>query len=81
MHTIPTLYDEVNRALIEIDLQIKHVKNDIKREYPEDQQEKINVWYWTRNPDGTYVLADLLVARARLLSAMAELRVASIKKR
>lgn len=84
MHNINTLYDEINKALLEIDLQIKHVKNDIAREYPEEQREKINVWYWTRFTSGEYVLADLLVARARCLTAMAELRVeasASRRKR
>ncbi len=55
-------------------MQIKHIKNDIKNEYPEEQREKINVWFWTRYPDGKYVLADLLVARADCLSAMARLR-------
>jgi hypothetical protein len=84
MHNLTTLYDAVNVSLNEIDMQIKHVKNDIARDYPEDQRDKINVWYWTRHTDGTYVLADLLVARARCLAAMAELRVemsASRRKR
>jgi len=73
-HTNQTLYDEVNRTLIEIDMQIKHIKNDIAREYPEEQRDKINVWYWTRNVDGSYVLADLLVARAQCITAMATLQ-------
>lgn len=75
MHNLTTLYDELNKTLIDIDTQIKHIKNDIKNQYPEEQREKINVWFWTRNVDGSYVLADLLVARADCLSAMARIRV------
>ncbi len=69
-----SLLNELQRTLQDIDMQIKHIKNDIKNEYPEEQREKINVWFWTRYPDGKYVLADLLVARADCLSAMARLR-------
>ncbi|HMT68962.1 MAG TPA: hypothetical protein PKD16_02305 [Saprospiraceae bacterium] len=73
-----SLLNELQRTLQDIDMQIKHIKNDIKNEYPEEQREKINVWFWTRYPDGLVcrycVLADLLVARADCLSAMARLR-------
>jgi len=69
-----SLLNELQRTLQDIDMQIKHIKNDIKNEYPEEQREKINVWFWTRYPDGKDVLADLLVARADCLSAMARLR-------
>lgn len=76
-----SLLNELQRTLHDIDMQIKHIKNDIKNEYPEEQREKINVWFWTRYPDGKYVLADLLVARADTLSAMARLRVAQAESR
>lgn len=81
MHNFQTLYDELQRTLGDIDMQIKHIKNDIKLQYPEEEREKINVWFWTRNTDGSYVLADLLVARADTLAAMARLRVAQAEGR
>lgn len=81
MHTFQTLYDECQATLVAIDMQIKHIKNDIARDYPEEDREKINVWYWTRYPDGTYVLAGLLEARASCLAAMAGLRVAQAESR
>lgn len=81
MHNLTTLYDELNRTLLDIDTQIKHIKNDLKNDYPEEQREKINVWFWTRYPDGKYVLADLLVARADCLSAMARIRVSIAESR
>ena len=74
-----SLLNELQRTLQDIDMQIRLVHHRVQRvldknEYPEEQREKINVWFWTRYPDGKYVLADLLVARADCLSAMARLR-------
>lgn len=69
-----SLVNELRSNLAEIEMQIKHIKNDIAREYPEDQQPKINVWYWTRYTNGQYVLTDLLVAKAHILSSIANLQ-------
>lgn len=71
-----SLVGELRTSLSEIDLQIKHVKNDIARQYPEEEREKINVWYWTYDTSGKPVLHDLLIARAYLLSAIANLQAA-----
>lgn len=66
---------ELRQSLSEIEMQIKHVKNDMKNEYPNEMRERINVWYWTRRPDGRYILEDLLVAKAHLLSSIANLEI------
>lgn len=81
MHNVGTLYDQLRSNLTEIELQIKHIKNDIARQYPEDQQPKINVWYWTYRPDGKPVLEDLLIAKANVVSAMANLKAADMNQK
>lgn len=68
------LVNELRATLNEIEEQIKHIKNDIKNEYPEDVREKINVWYWTYRPNGKPVLEELLIAKAQCLSAIASLQ-------
>lgn len=68
---------ELRLSLSEIEMQIKHIKNDIAREYEPSMRSKINVWYWTRHVDGRYVLEGLLVAKANVLSAMVALRARS----
>ena len=78
MHTTQALYDQLRASLAEIEMQISHVKNDIKNEYPEAMRDKINVWYWTLRPDGRYVLEDLLVAKAQITVAMANLKAADL---
>lgn len=81
MHNTTGLYDALRSSLAEIDMQIKHVKNDIQREYPEVDKDKLNVWYWLRKPDGSYVLEDLLTARANLIAAMANLKAADMNQK
>lgn len=76
MPTASAIYTELARSLQEVELQIKHVKNDIAIQYPPEKRDSLNVWYWTRNPDGTYVLADLLCAKASIVSSMANLKAA-----
>lgn len=78
MHTTQTLYNELTATLADVDMQIKHIKNDIKMQYPDVDPDKLNVWFWTRNADGSYVLERLLAARAQLVSAMAGLRAADL---
>lgn len=78
MHTTTMLYDELVKTLRDIDLQTKHIKNDIALQYPEQDRAKINVWFWTRLPDGRYVLEDMLAARAQILSGMAALKAADL---
>jgi hypothetical protein len=81
MHTTNTLYDELSRALIEVDKQIKHVKEPIRQSYPEEKRDRINVWYWTFGQDGKPILSDLLCARAQILNGMAVLKAATVKGR
>lgn len=81
MHTNQALYDHLRSTLAEVEIQIKHVKNDIALQYPEQDREKLNVWYWTRKPNGDYVLADLLIAKAQIVSAMATLKAAEVTSR
>lgn len=81
MHNVTGLYDQLRANLVEIEMQIKHMKNDIARDYPKVDKDKLNVWYWLRNADGSYVLADMLAAKAQLLSAMATLKAADMQQR
>jgi len=69
------LYHEAKQTLSEIDEQIKAIKNDISLNYPEGDRDKVNVWYWTRDDRGSYLLSGLLVARANLLSTMTNLKM------
>lgn len=78
MHNMSGLYDQLRANLVEIELQIKHIKNDIALEYKPEERDKINVWYWTYRSDGKPVLMDLLVAKAQILSGMAALKAADV---
>lgn len=78
MHTTDGLYKELNDALIEVEKQLKHIKNDIQLQYPGVDPGKLGVAYWTRLPDGSYVLERLLAAKAQLLSGMAALKAADL---
>lgn len=75
-----SLVNELRSSLNEIDLQIKHIKNDIAQSYPEEQHIKLNVWYWTYGSNGKPVLHDLLVARANILAAIANLQASGAKR-
>jgi ABC-type Fe3+-hydroxamate transport system substrate-binding protein len=68
------LYDEAKQTLAEVDEQIKAIKDDIARSYPEDEKVSVTVWYW-KDDKGSYLLSGLLVARANLLSTMANLKM------
>ncbi len=81
MHTPQALYNALKENLDEIELQIKHIKNDIAREYKPEERDKINVWYWTYRTDGRPVLSELLCAKASVLSAMAGLQTGEAKLR
>lgn len=81
MHTTQALYDQLRANLVEVETQIKHIKNDIQLQYPDVPKEKLNVWYWLKKPNGQYVLEDLLIARANLLSAMANLKAADVNSK
>ena len=108
MHSMGGLYDQLRTSLLEIDRQIKHVKDDITQQYPEEERDKIDIWYGTYRRDGKHVkdnvekqspeearnqanvwygtyrsdgkpaLEGLLIARANLLSAMANLKAADV---
>ncbi len=77
MHSADALYDALRQNLADIELQIKHIKNGIALAYPEEQRDKINVWFWTQRTDGKYVLEDMLLAKAQVLNAMAVLKASS----
>lgn len=80
MHTDQALYDALRQNLAEVELQIKHIKNDIALQYPEDKRDKLNVWYWMRKVDGQYVLEDMILAKSNILAGMAALKAASMVK-
>lgn len=76
--TTQALYEALRANLAEIEMQIKHIKNDIALQYPEEDRDKINVWYWMQKPNGTYVLEEMLAAKAQILSGMAALKAADV---
>lgn len=78
MHNTHTLYEELNRAHNNINQQITAVIQETDKRisvlpYPDD----VTV-YDMRNSDGTPVLAQLLAAKAQLLSGMAALKAADV---
>ena len=77
MPTDQALHDALRQSLSEIEMQIKHIQNDIAKDYKPEERDKINVWYWTYDVSGKPVLHDLLVAKAQLISAMANLKASS----
>lgn len=78
MHTTHALYEELNRALVEINKQIEDIKLNFElrkqlREFPENADV-----YGLRLPTGVPILETMLAARAQLLSGMAALKAADI---
>lgn len=78
MHSTSTLYQALNQQLIEIDEQINAMKADLQKQievlpYPDD----VTV-YQMKNRDGSFVLVDMLAARAQIVSGMAALKAADV---
>lgn len=81
MHTTQTLYDELSQMLVVINAQVDSVVKELERRIgalPDAQRSSV---YAQRTTDGKPVLAELLVAKATILSGMARLKAADIESR
>lgn len=77
MHTAQNLYDNLGRHLLELNKQLDAVQKDVEKSigvlpYPD----QVSV-YDMKTRDGRPVLAELMVAKAQVLSAMANLKVST----
>jgi hypothetical protein len=72
MHSNQTLYDSLQFTMMEVDRQIKAVKDDCEAGDNAFGVQKDP--YKLKYKDGKYVLTDLIVSRANLISAMANLK-------
>ena len=78
MHTTQTLYDNLGSTLLEINKQIEAVKRDVLLRLPGDFPADPDAVYDAKNSDGSFVLTDLLAAKAQALSGMAALKTAEM---
>lgn len=78
MHTAQNLYDNLGNLLLELNKQIDAVTRDTLSMWPEGENPSRDKVYSVKNTDGTYVLANLLAAKAQVLSGMAALKVSSV---
>lgn len=67
MHSTASLYNSLNELLLLIDQQIKMVEVETNTEGANALSLKYG--------DGKYIMPDLLLAKAQVLSAMTELRL------
>lgn len=75
-----SLVDEMRQNLAEINAQIQTIKDGI-HDKMERNQIFVETAYQAVYADGHYMLADLLVAKASLLAAIANLQAANTRSR
>lgn len=78
MHSAQNLYDQMTQHLGVVNRQLADMREDLDKQisilpYPEGVSHTM-----MRNSDGSYVLADMLAAKAQLLSGMAALKAAEL---
>lgn len=87
MHNDNAIYNQLNATLLQIEKQIRAAKQDIQfRVSPTPKPGKPvevpdEVLYRQKYQDGKYIMADLLSAKAQVLSAMAIIKAASKKEK
>ena len=69
-----SLINEMRRTISDIDRQIVTAKRDILSQLPAHIEPSIDTPYKAKHADGKFVLTDLLVAKAGLLAAIANLQ-------
>lgn len=79
MHNAQTLYDALNTHQLELTKQIDAVKRYAAMQFPVHQQPEPDSIYRLQNRDGTFLLTDLLAAKAQCLSAMGALKAAEMR--
>lgn len=75
-HTAQNLYDNLANLLLEINKQIDSVKVETVKKIQAQPYPDLVTVYDMREQSGRPVLADLLVAKAQVLSGMAALKTA-----
>jgi hypothetical protein len=78
MHTSQALYDAMRSHLSTIDSQIDAIRRDFENSGPIHHTKQESDIYRLKHMDGTYVLSELLAAKAQMLSGMAALKAADI---
>ena len=82
MHSSQNLYDELNRALVEVNRQIKTAIDEISSgtwiNLEESRVENYDP-YIQRDRNGQFILTPLIAAKAQILSAMAALKAAEMQ--
>lgn len=78
MHTTESLYDELRRTFTVIEKQIEATTRDVERQIARLPHSDATIYDW-KYGNGQFVLAELLIARAKVISAMAELKAADLK--
>lgn len=76
------LVNQMRATLTQIDKQIETIRSDAYLGYrPIEAEPPADLVYRMKNRDGTYVLTDLLAAKAQCLAAIANLQAAQTKSR
>lgn len=81
MHTTHSLYAELHINLNEINRQIEAIKREIELSLPEGEKPDPDIMYGLNNGSGNFLLKDLLIAKAQLLSGMAALKAADMAQK
>lgn len=81
MHGMSDLYTELHRTHLEINKQIEAIKNDVAMHVPEGEKPDPDVYYQLNDGRGNFILADMLAAKAQVLSGMAALKAADVSSK
>ena len=78
MHTSHDLYSMLNKHLAEIDKQIAAETEDAEKQIAVLPYPALVTVYQMKHADGSYILTDLMAAKAQVLSGMAALKAADL---
>jgi hypothetical protein len=81
MHTTQALYDALNAHNLVLDKQIENVTKEAEKHIGEWPYAEGQTVYDQRTRDGKPVLAELLAAKAQVLSGMAVLKAADMNSK
>ena len=80
MHSTQNLYDMLNQHLSQINRQLAKIREDAEKRievmpYPDEVTPAM-----LKHADGTFILEQMLAAKAQVLSAMAALKAAELQR-
>lgn len=81
MHNVQGLYEQLRTALLEIERQIEAVKKNAEKAIGDLPYPMTVSVYDLKDGDGKFIMADLIVSRAQILSALATLKAADMQQR